>query len=564
MTPKSILYIGILTPLLSACAEQGDLLPDEDTSQALRITTRAGEDVYLDEGTTVYLSDNNGKRYVEYYIENGEGSLVPRVASDYISWNGRTETSKTLMASSPTADATGFTLPKDQSTDLPDYMTFAGTTERKGDGVTFVLKHRLAQVTLVIGSVDSKYEGCTFDITLFSPYDGISLTYDADGTAVVVGRGGRTEVTPNQATGMSLGSECRALLTPGEADDYARFIRVQPRKDGADYGDALYSFGTPQLTSGNHYRFNFAVDDDEVYINSVTLRDWESEALVGSDEGGKGEDVWYEIDLDRIETSQIYSLEQTAINRGFRCFRFVGTMPSEWNTKSLWGGNIPISGAKKIDMSGVEGMTSISQLAFHQAKGLTEVIAPVGVTSVDWGAFSQCYSIEHISLSEGVTELGIDAFSYCPALTTVDLPSSLTTIYKNAFLYCPGLKSIEAENVQTVGKRAFEHCSSLHTLNLPQLREAGYNLVTDCANLHLLILPRVTNLNTGALDNIPRPEQVDLVFNAKMQSWLEARGISFKSVTYVAPETGLVTESNKEGVVADKPYTEQITIPYTE
>jgi hypothetical protein len=146
----------------------------------------------------------------------------------------------------------------------------------------------------------------------------------------------------------------------------------------------------------------------------------------------------------------------------------------------------------------------------------------------------------------------------------VDLPSSLTTIYKNAFLYCPGLKSIEAENVQTVGKRAFEHCSSLHTLNLPQLREAGYNLVTDCANLHLLILPRVTNLNTGALDNIPRPEQVDLVFNAKMQSWLEARGISFKSVTYVAPETGLVTESNKEGVVADKPYTEQITIPYTE
>lgn len=562
MTPKSILYIGILTPLLSACAEQGDLLPD-DATQALRITTRAGDDNYLDEGTTVYLSDNNGNRYVEYYVENGEGSLVPRVASNYISWNGRTETSKTLMASSPTADASGFTLPPDQSTVLPDYMTFVGTTERNGDGITFTLKHRLAQVTLVIGSVDSKYEGCTFDITLVSPYDGISLTYDADGTVAVVGRGAPTEVTPYQASGMGLGSECRALLTPGEADNYARFIRVQPRKDGMDYGDALYSFGTPQLTSGNHYRFNFAVDDDEVYINSVTLRDWESEALVGSDEGGKGEDVWYEIDLDRIETSQIYSIEQTAINRGFRCFRFVGTMPSGWNTKSLWGGNLPISGAKKIDMSGVEGMTYVRDIAFHKATGLTDIIMPATITRVNWGAYSQCYSLCRVNFPEGLITLALDAVSYCPDLKEVELPTTLDTIGSNAFLYCSSITEIEALNARFAGESAFKHCLALRSVNLPNLLEAEYNIFAECQSLRLLVLPRVTGGN-GVFNSLPRPELIDLVFNAELKSWLEARGITFKSVTYVDPETGLVTESNKEGVVAGKLYTEQITIPYTE
>lgn len=81
------------------------------------------------------------------------------------------------------------------------------------------------------------------------------------------------------------------------------------------------------------------------------------------------------------------------------------------------------------------GVTSISNSAFRNCPGITNVTIPNTVTTIEPWAFAYCLGLQNITLPNSVTSIANNAFSYCFNLTSVTIPSSVTSIGFSAFNY---------------------------------------------------------------------------------------------------------------------------------
>ena len=114
-----------------------------------------------------------------------------------------------------------------------------------------------------------------------------------------------------------------------------------------------------------------------------------------------------------------------------------------------------------------EGIQRISDWAFHNCTGLSEITIPDSVTSIGENAFSGCTGFSEITIPYRVTGIGSDAFSGCTGLTSITIPGSVTYIGWYAFQNCTGLTEITIpDGVTNIGKCAFADCTGLTSITI--------------------------------------------------------------------------------------------------
>jgi hypothetical protein len=131
-----------------------------------------------------------------------------------------------------------------------------------------------------------------------------------------------------------------------------------------------------------------------------------------------------------------------------------------------------LSGSYTIPSS----VTSISDGAFEDCGGLTNVIIPSGVSSIGAGAFEGCRSLANVTIPDSVADIGDYAFYDCYSLTNVEFGSGLVSIGAYAFSGsaqggpgipwegCPLTSIIIPNSVATIGNFAFWFCKLTNIL----------------------------------------------------------------------------------------------------
>ena len=103
-------------------------------------------------------------------------------------------------------------------------------------------------------------------------------------------------------------------------------------------------------------------------------------------------------------------------------------------------------------------VTSIGEFAFHNCTGLTSIAIPDSVTSIDFAAFAKCTGLTSITIGNGVTSIGVSVFSGCTGLTSITIPGSVTSIDAYAFSGCTGLMSITIpDSVTGINRSTFDN-----------------------------------------------------------------------------------------------------------
>ncbi|MBR5093606.1 MAG: leucine-rich repeat domain-containing protein, partial [Oscillospiraceae bacterium] len=148
-----------------------------------------------------------------------------------------------------------------------------------------------------------------------------------------------------------------------------------------------------------------------------------------------------------------------------------------------------------------QGVTTISQYAFHSCTKLTSVSLPAGLKSAGQKAFYGCTTLQAISLPNSVTSLGSGAFTGCKALSSVQLSEGMTSLASNIFENCTGLTAIALPSgIKTIEASAFTRCSGLVTVALPDaLTSIGASAFQSCSSLSGVQIPAgVTRISDKA------------------------------------------------------------------
>ena len=96
-----------------------------------------------------------------------------------------------------------------------------------------------------------------------------------------------------------------------------------------------------------------------------------------------------------------------------------------------------------------EGTTYISNGAFQNCKGLTNVSIPGSVAFVDDDAFHGCTGLTSVTIADGVKRIGEYAFYGCSELNYINIPPSMAKIDRSAFFGCKKLNAVHLTNLTT-------------------------------------------------------------------------------------------------------------------
>ena len=144
----------------------------------------------------------------------------------------------------------------------------------------------------------------------------------------------------------------------------------------------------------------------------------------------------------------------------------------KWKSEELgWLGSAlyDISGRHiTLDMTQIEGNTSIETCAFMYCSSLEKVIMGNNITSIDDSGFYGCSSLKSINIPDSVKSIGMDAFQRCSSLTNITIPNGITTISESTFHLCTSLTSVTIpDSVKSIGRNAFASCTSLTSITIP-------------------------------------------------------------------------------------------------
>ncbi len=174
-----------------------------------------------------------------------------------------------------------------------------------------------------------------------------------------------------------------------------------------------------------------------------------------------------------------------------------------------------------------EGITSISESAFHGFKQLMDIQFPnslqvihrhafsgcrsltslnfgSSLKSIEEGAFSSCSGLTSLVFPFGVKKIGYSSFSDCSAITTLTIPSSVTTIEPYAFSFCWGLTSVTIpDSVTSLGDSAFNNCKNLSHVQLSSsITKIGNHTFGDCISLTDFYVPdNIKSISDYAFSN---------------------------------------------------------------
>ena len=173
-------------------------------------------------------------------------------------------------------------------------------------------------------------------------------------------------------------------------------------------------------------------------------------------------------------------------------------------------------------------VTSISDRAFADKKGIASIVIPNSVNDIGYHAFEGTTWFENqtdglvrigdaiytfkgnlpdgaVIIPDGVTHIcnyAFDGRHY--DLVSVTLPNSVTSIGQCAFRGCNSLASINIPNsVTSIGAEAFTGCKALKSINVPTgLTRIEEGTFYDCGSLAEITIPtNVTNIEAHAFEN---------------------------------------------------------------
>lgn len=147
------------------------------------------------------------------------------------------------------------------------------------------------------------------------------------------------------------------------------------------------------------------------------------------------------------------------------------------------------------------GVSTISDMAFHECKSLTHVTLPNSMMSIGKSAFSDCTNLAFVEIPNSVTSIGKSAFSGCTNLQDINITGSIRSIEEQTFYGCTKLYLITLPNsVTSIGSLAFCNCERLSIVTLPtSLISIGKSAFQNCIGLTSINIPNsVTSIGKGA------------------------------------------------------------------
>jgi hypothetical protein len=149
-------------------------------------------------------------------------------------------------------------------------------------------------------------------------------------------------------------------------------------------------------------------------------------------------------------------------------------------------GNYAFTNAKKLTSVTIgNDVKFIGYNAFLDCGGLTSVTIGGSVTSIENYAFKGNISLTSVIIPNNVISIGKSAFENNTNLTSVTIGNNVTSIGERAFAGCIKLKSATiGESVKAIGGYSFEACSSLTSVTIPNsVIEIGNRAFSDCIRL---------------------------------------------------------------------------------
>lgn len=153
--------------------------------------------------------------------------------------------------------------------------------------------------------------------------------------------------------------------------------------------------------------------------------------------------------------------------------------------------------------------TKLTNGAFTNYTGLTEIVLPSTLTKVDESAFENCSNLTKVTFQDGelntwnLEKIGDMAFKNT-ALLEIALPVSVKMIGTESFSKNLKLTKVTLqEGLETINDMAFEDCSALSSIILPKSikRLDGY-VFRNCENLTNVVIPAtIEHIGDGAFEN---------------------------------------------------------------
>jgi len=293
---KYIMMIALITGLgLNSCSKDDDMNGSYNSDpEAVNIKVSVGNAVksnptgddasrklfFSDDQVTISTDDDQSATY-KY-----DGSdWTPSDNTKYIKWDNERITFGAFYPANTVdnnASLTTFTLPSDQSITAKiasaDYMTATNEIKGKSAGsVELSLKRKTAIINVVISEFGDQY-------TAAQDYVSDVKIYSAKGD-LTTDPAESKEITPYTTTvgDGRLNTVYTAIVIPSDAASDKTFISLT---DGTE--KTLTVPGIKEALAGKSYTYNLKVGKTLVSVNSVTVNDWGTGAIIS---GGDAEDA---------------------------------------------------------------------------------------------------------------------------------------------------------------------------------------------------------------------------------------------------------------------------------
>lgn len=127
-----------------------------------------------------------------------------------------------------------------------------------------------------------------------------------------------------------------------------------------------------------------------------------------------------------------------------------------------------------------------------------------GITSIGENSFCEAKKLEEVELPDTLREIGYGAFWDCEALTSIEIPETVRVIGDAAFWCCYNLQKVLLPRYNaSIGRRTFGWCKNLKEIMLPyDLKTISEGMFFQCEKLESVGIPFcVEKIETGAFEN---------------------------------------------------------------
>lgn len=179
-----------------------------------------------------------------------------------------------------------------------------------------------------------------------------------------------------------------------------------------------------------------------------------------------------------------------------------------------------------------ESVELIGEYAFYDCDGITDMTIPDRVTSIPEHTFQYCSSLESVIIGNGITSIGEEAF-YGSGLTNITIPASVKNIGLNAFCGCENLTDVYAKDVKSWLEISFnDSCSNpmyyaknLYFNNIlvteiiipNSITSIGYMAFYNCESLESISIPdSITFIDEYAFYNCINLKELTMPVSAKI------------------------------------------------